>query len=125
MSHVEKMKKAKYLDDLELYELIVAAYPERFGERDENGDDLWDEVNSFVEEELCGELLQDEYGLRQFLGRILLLTNPVRASLSGELFHALGKVEIKGDQVLMLGGAKARVTLPTPPPEPDAKPGAM
>lgn len=41
------IKTAKPIDDLELYELIVAAYPDRF---DENSDeDIWDEVMEFAD----------------------------------------------------------------------------
>ena len=111
MSHIEKMKKARRLSDLELFEIVVAAYPERFEAREEAGDDIWDEVLEFVENELCGELLQDEQGLRELLGRILLLTHPVQAALSGKLFHALGKVEIHDNAIHMLGGAKAEIVL--------------
>lgn len=108
MSHAQKMKAAHPISDLELYELIVAMYPDKFGARDESGDDLWDEVMEFVEDDLVGELLCTEYGLRELLGRVLLLTHPIRGALSGELFHALGTVELKGDQVQMLAHAKAK-----------------
>ena len=111
MSHIDKLKAARALTDLDLFEVIVAAYPERFEAREEAGDDIWDEVMEFVENDLCADLLQDEYGLRQFLGRILLLTHPVGSPLSGKLFHALGKVEIRDNAVTMLGGAKSEIKL--------------
>lgn len=111
MSHIEKMTAARRITDLELFELVVAAYPEKFEAREEAGDDLWDEVNEFAENDLCGDLLQDEQGLREFLGRILLLTHPVGSPLTGRLFHALGKVEIRNDAITMLGGAKAEIKL--------------
>lgn len=111
MSHTEKMKKAARISDLELYDLVVAMYPEKFAARDEAGDDLWDEVMQFVEEELCGDLLQDEQGLRELLGRVLLMTHPISSALSGNLYHALGTVQIDGDQVRMMAAAKAE--LPT------------
>ena len=114
MSHIEKMKNARRITDLDLYELIVVAYPERFEAREEAGDDLWDEVYEYIQNDLCGELLQDETGLRDFLGRILLMTNPLHAELSGKLFHALGKVEIRNGATYMLGGAKAEIALDTP-----------
>ncbi|UZD98493.1 hypothetical protein LOY64_29995 (plasmid) [Pseudomonas corrugata] len=109
MSHIEKMQKARRLSDLELFEIIVAAYPERFEAREEKGDDIWDEVIEFAENDLCGDLLQDEQGLRELLGRILLLTNPLHAPLSGKLYHALGKVEIRDNTIHMLGGAKSEI----------------
>lgn len=116
MSQAQKMKNAQRISDLELYELVVAMYPEKFAERDEAGDDLWDEVMEFVEAELIGDLLCDEHGLRELLGRVLLLTHPVRSGLSGELFHALGTVEVKGDQVQMTAHAKARIEQEKPGP---------
>lgn len=109
MTHVEKMKKAARISDLELYELVVAAYPEKFADRDEAGEDLWDEVMEFVEDDLVGELLCSEEGLRELLGRVLLLTHPVQGGISGKLCHALGPVEIKGDQVHMRAVAKAEL----------------
>lgn len=114
MSHVDKLKNAKPITDLELFEIIVAAYPERFEAREEAGDDLWDEVMEFVEDDLVGEVLCSEEGLRQLLGRILLLTNPLHSPLSGKLFHALGKVEIRNGAIYMLGGAKAEIKLDGP-----------
>lgn len=109
MTNTLKMKTAQRISDLELYELVVAMYPEKFAERDEAGDDLWDEVMEFVEDDLVGELLCSEEGLRELLGRVLLLTHPIRSGLSGALFHALGTVEIKGDQVHMLAHARAMI----------------
>lgn len=111
MSHIEKMQKAARISDLELYDLVVAMYPEKFAARDEAGDDLWDEVMQFVEEELCGDLLQDEQGLRELLGRVLLMTHPIGSALSGKLYHALGTVQVVGDQVRMMAAAKSELAL--------------
>ncbi|MOA59538.1 hypothetical protein D3C78_1841870 [compost metagenome] len=63
----------------------------------------------FVEEELCGELLQDEQGLRELLGRVLLMTHPIGSALSGKLYHALGTVQVEGDQVRMMAAAKSEL----------------
>ena len=114
MTHAEKMKNARPIDDLALYELVVAMYPEKFADRDEAGDDLWDEVMEFVQDEIVDELLQDEYGLRALLGRVLLLTHPVRGMLGGELFHALGPVEIKGNEVRLTACAKVEAVREEP-----------
>lgn len=109
MSSIEKMKSAKAIADLELYEIVVALYPERFAEREEAGEDLWDEVMEFVEGDLICDLLSDEYGLRQFIGRMLLLTHPVCGSVSGGMFHVLGSVEVVGNEIRMIAHAKAEV----------------
>lgn len=95
------------LTDLELFELIVAAYPEKFGEREET-DELWDEVMGFVEEGLDGDL-EDEFGLRRFLGRIVMLTMPMTSALRGTERHVLGKVEKVGDEYRMTAAVKRHV----------------
>jgi len=102
------------LSDLELFELIVAAYPERFAEREAAGDDIWDEVQEFIEEELIADELSDEFGLRQFLARIVMLAHPVRSPLSGDWRHALGQIEVRGNQVLMTAAASRMMHTPTP-----------
>lgn len=124
MNHIEKLKSAKPIEDLELFEIIVAAYPERFEAREEAGDDLWDEVMEFVEDEIVGELLCSEEGLRQFLGRILLLTNPLHSPLSGKLFHTLGKVDFRNGAVRMTSCAKAEIRNDDPSTPATERPGA-
>lgn len=94
------------LDDLELYEILVAAFPEKFAGRDEAGDDLWDEVQEFAEE-LCGDMEVPD--LCKLLARLVMLSSPMQTAIRGELVHALGTVEIRGDKVLMSGGAKRPV----------------
>jgi hypothetical protein len=96
------LSKAQYLTDLELYELMVAAYPEKFADREENGDDLWDEIMEFVDD-MCGEM--DEQALRALLGRIVLLSMPMRG-MNGDLSHALGVVEINGENASMMAAVK-------------------
>lgn len=87
---VRDLSKTPPLTDLELYEVIVAAYPEKFGERDELGEDLWDEVMEFIRDELG-----DEDILCQILGRVVMLTMPSSSSFNKLPRHVLGVVEIK------------------------------
>lgn len=96
------LSKSQRLDDLELYELIVAAYPEKFGDREEAGDDLWDEVMEFVDE-LCGDM--DEHSLRGLLGRLVMLSMPMRG-IGGDLSHALGTVEIRDETAFMAASVR-------------------
>lgn len=91
------------LNDLELYEIIIAAFPEKFAGRDEAGDDLWDEVQDFAEE-LCADMEVPD--LCRLLARLVMLSSPMRTAIGGELVHSLGTVEIQGDRVMMTGGAK-------------------
>ncbi len=96
------MQNTKPLDDLELYELIVAAYPEKFGAREKAGDDIWDEVMEFIECELCGDQLEDWQGLARFLGRIVMLTMPMASAVTGVARHCLGPIETSNGKRFMM-----------------------
>ena len=96
------MKNIKPIDELELYELIVAAYPDKFDENSD--DDIWDEVMEFAEEEF-GDL----DNLCELLGRVVLLTSPLGSAISGELSHCLGKVTIQNGQAHMIAAVQRRV----------------
>lgn len=117
MTNATKMKNASRISDLELYELVVAMYPEKFADRDEAGDDLWDEVMEFVEDELVGELLCDEQGLRELLGRLVLLTMPMGSALTGKVRHCLGTVEIRDGQAYMTAAVSRDVEIEGQAPE--------
>ncbi|GAA4652358.1 hypothetical protein GCM10023116_46420 [Kistimonas scapharcae] len=96
------IQNAKPIDDLELYELIVAAYPEKFDANSE--DDIWDEVLEWAEEEFC-----DIDALSRLLGRLLYLTSPMQSAISGEYVHCLGKVDIKDGQANMVAAVSRRI----------------
>lgn len=123
MTNATKMKNAQRISDLELYELVVAMYPEKFAERDEAGDDLWDEVMEFVEDDLVGELLCSEEGLRELLGRVVLLTMPMASAITGQARHCLGAIEIRNGQAYMTACVSRDVVLEEPP-APEQTPGA-
>lgn len=106
MTTTRDFSRVPALNDLELYEILVAAFPEKFAGRDEAGDDLWDEVQEFAEE-LCGDMEVPD--LCKLLARLVMLSSPMQTAIRGELVHALGTVEIRGDKVLMSGGAKRPV----------------
>ena len=75
------------LDELELNELFVALYPEKFSR--EEDDDLWDEVQAFVD-----EITQEQGGdnpIKDLLARIVYLAPRLSSPLSGKVHHALGK----------------------------------
>lgn len=97
--------KPKPADDLELYELIVAAYPDKFQEGD---DDIWDEVMEFAEEKF-GDL----ENLCDLLGRLVLLASPMVSAISNEVVHCLGQVAIKDGQAQMISAISRKVALPT------------
>lgn len=110
----KNLANTKALSELELFELIVAAYPEKFAAREEAGEDIWDEVQDFIENELIADELADEFGLRQFLARIVMLSHPVQSPFSGEYRHALGQIEIRGERVHMTAAAHRMMHWPTP-----------
>ena len=88
------------LDDLELYDLIAAAYPEKF--KGDSSDDDYDAVMKFV---------NDMFGKRTIcvlLGRVAMLTMPMTSPLTGEIYHALGKITIADHRVNMVAIVKRR-----------------
>ncbi|ASN72222.1 hypothetical protein 3S15_8 [uncultured Caudovirales phage] len=117
MTNATRMKNATRISDLELYELVVAMYPEKFAARDEAGDDLWDEVMEFVEDDLVGELLCSEEGLRELLGRLVLLTMPMGSAITGKARHCLGAIEIRDGQAYMTAAVSRDVEIAVPAPE--------
>ncbi|WP_281647930.1 hypothetical protein [Parendozoicomonas sp. Alg238-R29] len=98
------IKNVKPVDDLELFELIVAAYPDKFDENAEGC--IWDEVMEFAEDKF-GDL-ED---ISEFLGRIALLTMPANSAISGETTHCLGKVEIRDGQAFMTAAVQRKASI--------------
>ena len=81
-----KIKNAKPIDDLELYELIVAAYPDKFDDTQEGC--IWDEVIEFAEEQFGGF-----DNITELLGRVVYLTTPQQTAITNQARHAIGPVE--------------------------------
>lgn len=61
------------------------------------------------------EFAKDQFGdlenLCELLGRVVMLTSPLGSSISGELSHCLGKVEIKDGQAFMTAAVRRRVAV--------------
>lgn len=83
------------LEEIEIYDLFVAAYPELYARQGES-DRLWDRVGEHFE-----DVFSDPAEAADFLGRVVLLTNPMRSPLTGELAHVLGRVRVEGQKVEM------------------------
>lgn len=83
MSHMPA--KIQQLTDLEQFELMVAAYPEKFAKREEDGDDIWDEVIEHWE-----EVTGDPEQAADLVARLVYLTMPMASALSGNHRHVLG-----------------------------------
>lgn len=80
--------KFQPLDELEVFELLQAAYPEKFPD---DNDETFDAALQFV----------DEVDARELLGRVVMLTMPMQSGLTQRWSHCLGKVTVKDDHVHM------------------------
>ena len=95
--------KCKPLDDLEAFELLRAAYPEKFTNDD---DETWDAAQNFVDEISGWDEIAD------LLGRVAMLTMPMESGITKRLSHCLGTVEIKDGQVYMTAAVRRDVNFP-------------
>lgn len=92
--------KAKPLDDLEMFELLQAAYPEKFVGDD---DETFDAANEFADE------LQGWEDIADLLGRVVMLTMPMESGITKRMSHCLGKVTIKNGSVNMMSAVRRDV----------------
>ena len=89
--------KTKPLDDLEMFELLQAAYPEKFPDDEE---ETWEAAQSFADEISGWEQIAD------LLGRVAMLTMPMQSPLTGKYAHCLGKITIHDDQASMVAAVR-------------------
>ena len=89
--------KSKPLDDLEMFELMQAAYPEKFQGDD---DETFDAAIQFAED-LSGF---DE--LADLLGRVVMLTMPMESGITKRLSHCLGRIEVVNNSVHMCAAVR-------------------
>lgn len=85
--------KTKPLDDLEMFELLQACYPEKF-QNDE--DETFEAALNFAAEISGFDELAD------LLGRVATLTMPMKSGLTERLSHCLGKVQIENGTAHMM-----------------------
>lgn len=90
--------KAKPLDDLEMFELLQAAYPGKF---DDDDDTSWDNAMEFADSLTGFDALAD------LLGRVAMLTMPMESGITKRLSHCLGKITI-GDGAAQMVSAVRR-----------------
>lgn len=102
------MKTAKPLDELEMFELLQAAYPEKFPGDD---DETWDAAQNFADEISGWEDVAD------LLGRVVMLSMPMQSGLTGRLSHCLGRVTIRDGQAHMVAAVRRDVQTSETPPE--------
>lgn len=95
--------KTQPLDDLEMFELLQACYPDKFPDDE---DETFEAALNFASE-LSGF---DE--LADLLGRVAMLTMPMKSGLTERLSHCLGKVQIENGTAHMLASVR-RDVVPT------------
>lgn len=93
------MTKARIqpLDELEMFELLQAAYPEKFPGDD---DKTWDAAQNFADEISGWEAIAD------LLGRVVMLTMPMESGITKRLSHCLGPLSVKGGTVHMVAAVR-------------------
>ena len=92
----------KPLDDLEMFELLRAAYPEKFTDEE---NETWDAAQQFSDE-LSG---WDE--IADLLGRVVMLTMPMESGFTKRLSHCLGVVNISGGSAQMIAAVRRDVSI--------------
>ena len=89
---------ASPLDDLEMHDLLRLTYPEHI----KSDDDEYFELSKEIGEQSIdlGDGVSVE--LAEFLGRVVMLTMPMRSGLTGSWSHCLGDVKISDSSVNMI-----------------------
>ena len=95
--------KPQALSQIELYELFVALYPDKFPVSEEGDDeeDLWDKVLAYVEEVTQGDG-SDDNPVLDLLARIVYLAPLMKSPLSERYHHALVKPFGEGGAMAVL-----------------------
>lgn len=109
MSHMPA--KIEQLDDLEQYELMVAAYPEKFGGREED-DELWDDVMAH-----WGDVTDDAEQVADLIARLVYLTMPMSSALTSTHRHVLGVPSMHNGSVLMTAVITRDIHFKKPTPQ--------
>lgn len=92
--------KAIPLDDLEMFDLLQAAYPEKF-----KGDD--DETFEAAQE--FADSISGWEAIAELLGRVAMLTMPTESGMTKRLSHCLGTVTISGGAAHMIAAVRRDV----------------
>lgn len=91
------MNKVKPLDDLEMFELIRAAYPEEFKD---DSDETWDAVQDFAHN------ISGYDDVADLLGRVVMLTMPMASGLTNRQYHCLGSVTFNDGLACMVAAVR-------------------
>ena len=93
----------KPLDDLEMFELLQAAYPEKFAD---DKDETFEAALNFADDLSGFEELAD------LLGRVVMLTMPMKSGLTERLSHCIGRVEFAGNSASMVAAVRRDAVTP-------------
>lgn len=101
------MKKLRVqpLDELEMFELLQAAYPEKFPDDD---DSTWEAAQEFADQ------ISGWEDVSELLGRVVMLTMPMESGLTGRVSHCLGRVTVRGGQVQMVAAVRRDTVIQEP-----------
>ena len=95
--------KHKPLNNLEMHELLRLCYPKHI----KNDDDEFFDLSADICENATVDLGDGvEVTLADLLGRVVMLTMPMRTGMTGRLSHCLGAVTIKADSVDMVAAVR-------------------
>ena len=89
--------KVTPLDDLEMFEILQAAYPEKFSGDD---DETWEAAQEFADEISGWDQIAD------LLGRVAMLTMPMESGMTKRMSHCLGKVEVVRGKAMMIAAVR-------------------
>lgn len=82
---MNETKKIIPLDDLEMFELLQAAYPEKFADE---SNETWEAAQQFADDISGFDAIAD------LLGRVATLTMPMKSGITDKYCHCLGRIEI-------------------------------
>ena len=91
---------AEPLTELEMFDLLRLAYPEKFADDE---DETWEKAMAFADQ------LEGFDELADLLGRVVMLTSPISSPLTWEVFHALGAVSVKDGKSTLVAAVKRPV----------------
>lgn len=91
---------------LEMHDLLRLIYPEHIRSDDNEDFDLSSEICDNATVDLGNGF---EVGLADLLGRVVMLTMPMRSELTGEFYHCLGAVTIDEGNARMVAAVKRTI----------------
>ena len=97
------VKGYKALDHLEMHDLLRLIYPEHIRSDDDEDFELSSEICDYATVDLGNGFV---VRLADLLGRVVMLTMPMRSGLTGELSHCLGAVTIDQHNARMVAAVR-------------------